>query len=208
MKVIAIDASRGHYALNRTLLAVIESAEEAGAEVTYLRLSDFTIMDCLNCRLCAMGEGCKMEDDFADLLEYIAQSNGIIISAPDDKSRSSQALRTLLGRLSTFFEGNRNHQLPLPGFGATNEYMSKTARDTKRAVVITTAASNGGIGAYFMPSAVHGYQIKRLRRSLAACNINAVGSLEVGRSNLRKDKLCFDSQNRAESMGRLIAGKL
>ncbi|MCL2746995.1 MAG: hypothetical protein FWE48_07940, partial [Coriobacteriia bacterium] len=60
MKIVAIDASRGDYTLNRTLLTVAEAAEDAGAELVYIRLSDYRIMNCLSCRLCVMGEGCKM----------------------------------------------------------------------------------------------------------------------------------------------------
>ncbi|MCL2403892.1 MAG: NAD(P)H-dependent oxidoreductase [Coriobacteriia bacterium] len=208
MKIVAIDASRGNYALNRTLFAVAGAAEDAGAEIVYLRLSDYRIMSCLGCKLCVMGEGCKMEDDLPQLIEHIMQANGIIISAPDDRARSSQPLRALLGRLSTFFEVNSQFQPTLPGMGASDAYLSKVARDTKRAIIITSSVSEGGIGTYFAPNLAYGAQIRRIRNALAACNIDAVGSMSIKRGSLRNDELCLDSKSRAISMGRLIVGKL
>jgi multimeric flavodoxin WrbA len=208
MKVVAIDASRGNYALNRTLLTVAGAAEDAGAEIVYLRLSDYRIMSCLSCRLCVLGEGCKVEDDLPQLTEHIEQAHGIIISAPDSRARSSQPLRALLSRLSTFFEANSQVQPALPGMGATDSYLTQVARDTKRAIIITSSISDGSIGAYFAPNIAQGAQIRRIRRSLAACNIDAVGSMSIKRGSVRNDELCMDSRTRAVSMGRLIAGKL
>jgi len=208
MKIIAIDASRGNYVLNRTLLEVASAAENAGAEVTYLRLSDYRIMCCLSCRLCVMGDGCKLQDDLPTLMNQIEAANGIIISAPDDKGRNSKALRALLSRIQTYYEVNNEDQPSLPGFGSLGSYMSKIARDTKRAIIITSSASDGNIGAYFAPNAFQGAQIRRIRRSLAAANIDAVGSMSMRRGDLKNDELCLESKTRAVSMGRLIAGKL
>jgi len=208
MKIVAIDASRGDYTLNRTLLTVAEAAEDAGAELVYIRLSDYRIMNCLSCKLCVMGEGCKMKDDLPELMDHISEANGIIISAPDERARNSKALCAFLARLKTYFDAEREAQPALPGFGAPNDYLSKIARDTKRAIIITSSASEGGIGAYFAPNALNNASIRRIRRHLAAANINAVGSMAVRRGNLRNDELCLDSRLRAVSMGRLIAGKV
>jgi multimeric flavodoxin WrbA len=187
---------------------VAAAAEDAGADLSYLRLSDYRIMNCLSCKLCVMGEGCKMEDDLPELMQHIVQANGIIISAPDERARSSKALSALLTRLRTFFEGDKELQPTLPGFGSPNAYLSKVARDTKRAVIITSSINEGGIAAYFAPNVTHGTQVKRIRHSLAACNIDAVGSMSIKRRNVRNDELCLDSHARAVSMGRLIVGKL
>ena len=208
MKVVAIDAGRGNYALNRALATVIEAAENAGADLTYLRLSDYRIMNCLNCKLCVMGEGCKMKDDLPRLIDPIVQANGIIVAAPDNCTNSSRSLQALLTRLRTFFDADKALQPHLPGFGSGDAYLSKVARDTKRAIIITSSANGGGIGAYFKPIAPQGSQAKRIRSSLAACNIDAVGSMSIKRGNIRNDELCLDSRARAVSMGRLIVGKL
>ncbi|MCL2680380.1 MAG: NAD(P)H-dependent oxidoreductase [Coriobacteriia bacterium] len=208
MKIVAIDASRGNWALNRTLLAVAAAAEDAGAQITYLRLSEYRILNCLGCKLCVMGDGCKMEDDLPQLMEHITQANGIIISASDERGRRAKNLKALLSRLRTFFENASQVQPSLPGFGSANNYLSQVARDTKRAIIITSATSGGGIGAYFVPAVAYGVQVRRIRHSLAACNIDAVGSLTVKRGSLVNDQLCSESQMRAKSMGRLIVGKL
>jgi len=208
MKIVAIDTSRGNLALSRTLLATGAAAEDAGAEVTYLRLSDYRIMTCLSCKLCVMGEGCKMQDDLPELLDLIAEANGIIITASDDRASSAKSLNTLLARFRTSFQDGDNHQPQLPGFGNPNNYLSKIARDTKRAIIITGSVNEGSLGAYFAPNVLHGAQVRRIRRSLAACNINAVGSMAIKRGNLKNDDLCSESKTRARSMGRLIVGKV
>ena len=149
-----------------------------------------------------------MKDDLPELIGHISEANGIIISAPDDRARNSKALCALLSRLKTYFDAAREVQPSLPGFGAPNDYLSKVARDTKRAIIITSSASEGGIGAYFAPNALNSASIRRIRRHLAAANIDAVGSMAVRRDNMRNDELCLDSRTRAVSMGRLIAGKV
>jgi len=208
VKVVLIDAGRGNYALNRALLTVTEAAENAGADLTYLCLSDYRIMNCLNCKLCVMGEGCKMKDDLPRLIEPIIQANGIIIAAPDNCTNSSRALQTLLMRLRTFFNGGNNTRPPLPNFASPDAYLSRIARDTKRAIIITSSANGRGIGAYFKPIVPQASQAKRIRNLLAACNIDVVGSMSLKRSNIKNGELCLDSRARAVSMGRLIVGKL
>ena len=208
MKIVAIDAGRGNYALNRALLTVVEAAEDAGADLTYLRLSDYRIMNCLNCKLCVLGDGCKLTDDLPRLIEPIKQANGIIIGTPDNCTRSSKTLQALLTRLSPFFDSSESIQPSLPGFGSPNSYLSKRARDAKRAIIVTSAINGSGISSYFTPIAAQSAQVRRISRLLDSCNIDAVGSMSLRRGNVKNDELCIDSYARAVSMGRLIMGKL
>ena len=207
MKIVAIDAGRGNGTVSQTLLAVAQSAQEVGAETVYIRLADYRIRDCVNCKLCALGEGCKIEDDMAELSALITQADGVIIGAPSRErgiKSDHRAFDAMMLRLRTYFEGNRN-QPRLPGFGSADAYLTQVARATKRAIVITSSGGPGGIGAFF---ATGDGQVRNLRRALAACYINAVGSLSVRRETRRGEELSHEQWDRAASLGRLIAGKL
>jgi len=203
MKIVAIDAGRGHGPLNLTLSAVADAAEKAGAQVGFLRLSDYRIRDCVNCKLCALGEGCKIGDDLEIVLEAIAWADGVIIGAP--RQGSNRAFEALLTRLRTYFEEDTRKQPRLPGLESAETYLSKIARDTKRAIIISGAESEGGIGAFFN---LGSGRERSLRHALAACNINAVGQLSVGREQRNAEELTHEQWDKAASMGRLIAGKV
>jgi len=206
MKVVAIDAGSGYGALNMTLSAVAEAAEKAGAQVGFLRLSDYHIRDCVNCKLCALGEGCKISDDLAVVLEAISWADGVIIGVPQQGQRGpSRTFEALLTRLRTYFEEDSRRQPRLPGLGSAESYLTKIARDAKRAIIVTGADSDGGIGTFFNLS---GGRVRNLRHALAACNINPVGSLAVCRERRDKEELSHEQWSKAASLGRLIAGKL
>ena len=212
MKIVAIDAGRNYSsALNRTLMAVAESAEAAGAQVGFLRLADYHIRDCVNCKLCVLGEGCKVDDDLATVLEALSWADGVIIGVPQygsgrNRRGQNKTFEALLTRLRTYFEEETRNQPRLPGLESTETYLSKIARDTKRAIIVTGAGSEGGVGAYF--NVRSGGQVRSLRHVLAACNINAVGSLSVDRNQRADEGLTHDQWDKANSLGRLIAGKI
>ncbi|MDR1413119.1 MAG: NAD(P)H-dependent oxidoreductase [Actinomycetes bacterium] len=206
MNIIALDAARGSGAVSQSLEAAARAAEGAGAQVTRLQLRDYRIYDCVNCKLCALGDGCKIDDDLQELSILIAQADGVILGADAGggaNSGSSSAVSTLLRRLRTWFEADKS-QPPLPGLGPHELRPEPLARATKQAIIITSARSAGPIGAFFNTGGGH---IRTLRSALAACHINALGSMEVHR--VAPDSILPHREwDRAHSLGRLIAGKL
>ena len=213
MKIVAIDASQNSAALNCTLNAVAEAAEAAGAQVGFLSLADYHIRDCVNCKLCALGDGCKVDDGLATVLQALEWADGVIIGVPLSsygaraQRGEGRAVRALLTRLRTHFESQVQSQPRLPGLESVESYLSKAARDAKQAIIVTGSSSEGGIGAFFNLGDARG-QVRSLRHALAACNIDAVGSLSVERSRRDGADLSIEQRGRAVSMGRLIAGKV
>jgi multimeric flavodoxin WrbA len=86
MKIIGIVSS--YRRLGNTEILVKEAlmgAEEQGAEVDILRLTDYKILPCEGDATCMfMGRGCKNEgkDDFDYLLKKLYQFDGVIFGAP------------------------------------------------------------------------------------------------------------------------------
>jgi multimeric flavodoxin WrbA len=82
-------------------------AEEAGAEVEFLRLHDFTIKPCTGCNSCVIdlmeryGSGkCTIrDDDFAFIDEKIMECDGLIVGSPIYEKSPSGQLKSLNDRM-------------------------------------------------------------------------------------------------------------
>ena len=82
-------------------------AEEAGAEVEFLRLHDFTIKPCTGCNSCVIdlmerhGSGrCTIkDDDFAFVDEKIMECDGLIVGSPIYEKSPSGQLKSLNDRM-------------------------------------------------------------------------------------------------------------
>jgi multimeric flavodoxin WrbA len=207
VKILAIDAGRGSGSpVSQTLAAAASAAENAGAQVEWLSLRNYRIHDCVGCMLCALGDGCKVDDDLQELSAHIAEADGVMFGAPPERESAARAFSALLARLRTWFE--ENNQPHLPGLGPADVRPSPVARAAKRAIIITSATKGGSIGAFFGNS---GGRIRNLRQALAACNIKAVGSMSVRRNSKSRGKrseLSYQQWDQAASLGRLLAGKL
>ncbi len=78
----------------------LASAEEAGAEVSALRISDFRIEPCTGCMRCVLrGQKCPIEDDLDSLLEAILQADGLLLAAPTYFLNVPGPLKSLFDRL-------------------------------------------------------------------------------------------------------------
>jgi hypothetical protein len=202
MKIVAIDAGRGRSTVSQTLAAAVEAARDVGAQVISVRLSDFRIRDCVGCKLCALGDGCKINDGLQDLSLLIAEADGVILTAPGSYRGGDRAFKALTTRLRTYFEND--NQPYLPGLGPDVVRPSKVARATKRAIIIAGAGGSGPISAFFSRS---NGQIRTLRQSLANCHIGTVGTMAVVEKPAGAE-LAYPEWDRAHSLGRLLAGKL
>lgn len=201
MKIVAIDAGRGHCNVSRSVEVAAQAAEQAGAYVQRFNLRDLRIRPCTNCRLCVTGDGCKVHDDLEILSAAISQSNGVIFGIPDSRKRRARECNSMLDRLSSYF-GDKG-QLKLPGFTETAVPQVPLAQATKRAVIITATRSETPIATFFSTSRG---TIRELRSTLAATSISPIGSLEVS-DQLQNGRLTADVMSRATSLGRILAGR-
>ncbi len=204
MRIIAIDASRGHGVVSRSVEVAARSAERAGATVERVRLADYDIRYCTGCKMCTLTGACKIDDDLPALAEKISLSTGVIFGTPAYFRRAEPALQAVLDRLASFFAADG--QLRLPGFSEAELPSTPYVRAARRAVIITATAAPEPIATFF------GYNtgpIRELRRSLGSGGIRTVGSLAVS-GTWSKSRPDFDiwESDKAESLGRVLAGKI
>jgi len=74
-------------------------AEEAGAEVEFIRLTDYRIESCQGFGLCLFREeGCHIEDDVKIIWSKIDEADGILLSVPCYFLESTAVLKQLIDR--------------------------------------------------------------------------------------------------------------
>lgn len=125
MKILGISASFRRQGNTEILVKeALMAAEEAGAEVDFLRLTDYRIEECRGCGACETGvRPCQIKDDFNPLLKEIYNSDGLILGTPCYYFSAPGLLKTFLDR--TVCEG-----YPTPLYG-------------KPAAIIVTHANRG-----------------------------------------------------------------
>lgn len=201
MRIVAIDAGRGHCNVSRSVEVAARSAELAGAEVQRIKVSDLHIKSCVGCKLCVTGDGCKIHDDLPYLSQLIAQSDGVIFGIPEARNRRGAQTNALIDRLATYFSDHG--QMKLPGMGDPELGLSSVASRTKRAVIITANHYHLPIGAFFSRSRG---TIFELRAIFEGTKIAPIGALEVP-DKLQDGRLLDDVRDKAYSLGRILAGK-
>jgi multimeric flavodoxin WrbA len=100
MKVVAILGSpHGHKGATGKLLAeVVRGAEEAGAEVTVLSLTDLKVGPCLACDACHKTGVCPQKDDFNRIKSAMLEADGIIFASPNYISSVSAQMKAVFDR--------------------------------------------------------------------------------------------------------------
>jgi len=82
-KVLGISTSPRNKGNSDLLLReALSGAESAGAEVEYVRLSDYRIGPCIECNACYKTGECAVRDDYQQLLEKILDTDGLIFATP------------------------------------------------------------------------------------------------------------------------------
>jgi len=110
MKVLVIDCSAREDGLTaRMSTAAAEGARQAGADVEWLSLQDFSIERCRMCDPdgwgnCRRQGKCIIEDDLASLVEKLEGADRFVFATPvyfGDLSESAKAFTDRLRRIST-----------------------------------------------------------------------------------------------------------
>jgi len=83
LKVIGISASpRLNGNSDLLLRQALAGAESAGAQIEYLRLSDFKIAPCIECNSCYKTGSCVVEDDYHILSAKMLDADRLIFATP------------------------------------------------------------------------------------------------------------------------------
>jgi multimeric flavodoxin WrbA len=102
-KIVGVSASSRPWGNCETAVKrILVSAQEAGADADFIRLTDLAIGPCRGCFTC-LGEtgACPVEDDLCEFLKRLRSSDGLVLAAPVYFMAPSAALIALTDRLLT-----------------------------------------------------------------------------------------------------------
>lgn len=185
MNVLMISGSRNPQGQTaRAADAVSTGVTEAGGSVDPVYLPVLKIERCRQCRdngwgLCRDEGACVIEDDFAGLVERLADADGVIVATPVYFSDLSESLRAFLDRLRRISR-HENGRRPIEG---------------KPAVGVCVAGGGGGGAPHCCLS---------LEKVLATCGFDVADMIPVRRQNLdaKRPALKAAGQFLAESAGK------
>jgi len=100
MKILGLNASERK--LGNTEILVKEAlmgAEEEGAQVEMLRLTDYKVLPCDGLAPCVFGnKGCNLKDDFNFIVDKIFENDGLILGTPCYILESTAIIKQLIDR--------------------------------------------------------------------------------------------------------------
>ncbi|MBN2229219.1 MAG: flavodoxin family protein [Candidatus Thorarchaeota archaeon] len=109
MKVLVINGSprRDRAHTGRVLALFVQGIEDAGADVDIIYTRDLNIGDCRGCFNCwgATPGKCIQDDDMADVLTKIAESDIVVLATPVYVDGMTGSLKTLLDRCIPLLHG-------------------------------------------------------------------------------------------------------
>jgi hypothetical protein len=203
MRVIAIDASQRQGVVSRSVEIAARAAEEAGAHVERVRLSQLVVRSCTGCSMCHLTGACKIADDLPSLVDRMEHADAILLGTDSYFRHSNEATAALMERLATYF-ANDDRQMRLPGLGPAAVPQTPRVRSVKRAVIITACAMPEPLATFF------GFTtgpFRELREALGHGGIRTIGSLAVT-DTWRHPDLHEWEREKATSLGRVLAGKI
>jgi multimeric flavodoxin WrbA len=102
MKILGICASpRGSKSTTlRLVQALLNGAQEAGAEVELVDVCDLDIKFCNACQVCFKTGACVHKDDFQGLYEKILAADGLVWGAPNYFRSVTAQMKTLIDRMA------------------------------------------------------------------------------------------------------------
>lgn len=202
MRILAIDASKRHGVVSRSVEIAARAAECSGAKVDRVRLSELEIRSCTNCRICLASGVCKIEDDLPELAKRITEADGVIFGTSSYLTRADETTRAVLDRITGYFADLG--QMKLPGLGSEQIPLTRPAREVRRAIIITACSAPEPLATFFGHTTG---PIRELRATLGEGGIRTIGSLAVT-STRRETGIDDEELQRAASLGRILAGKI
>lgn len=105
MKIVAINGSPTGIqgATGKVLAALLEGAQEQGAEVQLFELGAGTVKPCISCHTCQKSGHCVIEDDLQPIQKAMRESDGIVLGSPNYIDDVSAQLKALLDRCFSMF---------------------------------------------------------------------------------------------------------
>ena len=177
LKVLAINGSYRDDGLTDQVVEVaLEALTAAGAAVENVKLREYPIEFCLNCRECTLQPGpgpgsCVLDDGMAALIEKIEAADAYILAAPTNFSSVTAIFKRFMERLIAYVYWPWNRPWP--------EYRKRRAA-RKKALLVTSSAAPAMLGRLGFGS---GRQLKMTAKIIGA---QSIGLIYTGRANREK----------------------
>lgn len=196
-RILAINGSyREGGVIDQAVAIALQAVRAAGAAGEEVRLRDYPIGFCLNCRECMQRAGeqpgqCVQADGMVALIDKIEAADGFILASPTNFGTVTAVFKRFMERLAVY------------GYwpwGQPGPKMRKP-RSTKKAVLLTSCAAPGLLGRLFFST---GKQLKSTARTIGA---EIVGTAVIGLSaQTPQAHLSERARHRAAILGRRLLG--
>ena len=200
-RVLAINGSyRDGGVTDQTVTRVIDKLESLGAEVEHIRLRDFPIGFCRNCRQCMQQPGdapgkCVLRDNMAELVGKIEAADAYVLAAPTNFSSVTALFKRFAERLAVYGYWPWGKAAPV---------FRKKKMPKKPAIIISSCAAPGLMGRLTYNTN------KSLRIAADTIGAKVVGSIVTGMISFEpKPGIPARTERRSQALARrLVAGKV
>ena len=194
-RLLAINGSyREDGAIDQAVDVAAKAALDAGATIEIIRLRDFPIEFCRNCRQCTQVPGeapgeCVHQDGMRELIDKIEAADGYILASPTNFSSVTALFKRFMERLVVYAFWPWGAHAP--------KFRKKKA--TKRAILIASSAAPGFIGRLFYTT------VKQLKITAKTIGAKPTASIFVGQMSQEKHpELPVITQERVRTMVRKL----
>ena len=100
MRIIGISGSpRANGNTDIILKETLTAAQEEGAEVELLRLTDYRLQPCNACGTCSKTKECVIDDDGEKLYQELVKADGVILGSPSYFQGVTAQMKTFIDRI-------------------------------------------------------------------------------------------------------------
>jgi multimeric flavodoxin WrbA len=171
IRVLAINGSyRDNGVTDQIVNAMAQAVEASGNKIEVVRLRDYPIEFCLNCRECTQQPGirpgqCVHKDGMGALLEKIEVADAYILASPTNFGSVTAVFKRFMERLIVYAYWP---------WGKATPRFRKTGAKAKRALLVSSSAAPGLLGRWSFATR---NQLKTTARTIGA---KPVGTLFTG----------------------------
>lgn len=184
--LLAINGSyREDGIIDQAIAAAVQAAAAAGAKFEVIRLREFPIEFCVNCRKCAQTPGdvpgtCIHHDRMQELVEKIEAADAYILASPTNFYSVTALFKRFMERLTVYVYwpwGMNAPKLRKPHAG-------------KQAILIASCAAPGMVGRIFYAT------LKQMKMTAKVIGAKSVGSIFIGLISQEEHAALPDKQKR------------
>jgi len=181
-RILAINGSyRDNGAIDQAVDLALQTARDAGALVEQVKLRDFPIEFCRNCRECTQLPGeapgrCVQQDRMQELIDKLEAADGYILASPTNFFSVTAVFKRFMERLVVYGYWPFGMAAPRPRRKPTG----------KRAVLIASCAAPGLLGRVFHTT------LRQLKTTARTIDAKPSGSLFIGLVSMQEHPVLPD----------------